>query len=138
MFPSGSFDIALSSSMFKYMGTDLQALEEMARVVRVGGVLAVFDVSDLGCKAEAFELRKTHFQGQAKKHASVTPDHLYLSKEFWVRAARLLRLKLLSNTLDIKGPDWVFVGCTVPFATMVRNTHNFVNPLPFIPAQVSE
>jgi len=99
MFEDRMFDHVYSNSMFEYLGTEskaLAALKEMVRVLKPGGTLTLFDVSDLSRKDEAMQLRKTHRKGQANLSATPPPEHLYLSMRFIEIAAHLLGVRVLN------------------------------------------
>lgn len=59
---SGSFDVVVSCNMFHYITHPVEALQEMARVVRRGGSLVLTDWCDdyLACRVCNFYLRLTN------------------------------------------------------------------------------
>lgn len=60
--PRGSFDVVVSCNMFHYITHPVEALREMARVVRPGGSLVLTDWCDdyLACRVCNFYLRLTN------------------------------------------------------------------------------
>jgi len=60
--PSASFDVVVSCNMFHYISHPLDALHEMARVLRPGGVLVLTDWCDdyLACRICNLYLRLTN------------------------------------------------------------------------------
>jgi ubiquinone/menaquinone biosynthesis C-methylase UbiE len=60
--PSGSFDVVVSCNMFHYISHPVDALREMARVLRPGGVVVLTDWCDdyLACRICNLYLRLTN------------------------------------------------------------------------------
>jgi ubiquinone/menaquinone biosynthesis C-methylase UbiE len=60
--PSASFDVAVSCNMFHYITHPIEALREMGRVLRPGGVLVMTDWCDdyLACRLCNLYLRLTN------------------------------------------------------------------------------
>ena len=60
--PSASFDVVLSCNMFHYISHPIEALQEMGRVLRPGGVLVMTDWCDdyLACRLCNIYLRLTN------------------------------------------------------------------------------
>ena len=94
-----NFDCVVSFGVTQYLN-DLDDVRkmicEMGRVAHPGARVLVAEVSDMGKKALADQLRgKTHASGKLKKVSSDAPTHLYVPKDFWEETARSAGLEVI-------------------------------------------
>jgi len=92
----GQYDHVVAFSTFHYLSSEATArkvVREMVRVVRVGGVVFIGEVSNLEKREEALAIRKVTHKNH-KRVSAANPDHLFLSKDFFRELAGDMRLGL--------------------------------------------
>lgn len=95
-FDDNRFDVTLSSSIFHYF-PDLeyadQALQEMQRITKPGGQIAILDVPDLAKRAEAEHYRQGQLTVAEYKRLYAEYTHLYYAQSWFQEIAAQLNLE---------------------------------------------
>ncbi|RJP95085.1 MAG: class I SAM-dependent methyltransferase [Desulfobacteraceae bacterium] len=97
-----TYDHTLSFGTLLYLSSEeaaSQAISEMMRITRPGGMVYIGEIPDAAKRGEAESIRKASHQS-VKKISSANPDHLYLPKEFFKNFARAtsMDLRIIDHT----------------------------------------
>ena len=113
-FEDESFDVVLSFGVFFYFDSleyASQAFDEMYRVCRPGGRIAIGEVNDMAKKDISDRLREESKAARASKHvSSASPDHLFFEKRFFRKLAEAKGMDVAFHDEDCSQLSFYYNG----------------------------
>lgn len=81
-----AYDVVFSYGVFLYLNSNeevLEALTKMKSIINDKGSIIIGEINDLESQVNSKDIRKNALKNRKEKISNLTPDHLYISKNFF-------------------------------------------------------